>query len=248
MFNRPPARVRRGSISADEPGRASRHVRRRRHHRADDGRPVVPDRRRHRGPIGGSRRRTAASWHRRTITGSSARCSPIRTRRPTRAAARSPSAATRSRRPASIVSPTTSGSASLGALPGRPALRAPRHRAGPQSGRRSDSGVRERQDAVHLHDDRRRAPAEDVHGAGRRLTACIDAYNVLNTRTEIEEFAVTGPLSRTDFRRAAAALDAPRLQAGVLTGVRADDRQRQHDPRPSTPQRRSRWSGRPSAG
>jgi hypothetical protein len=25
----------------------------------------------------------------------------------------------------------------------------------------------------------------------------IDAYNLLNTRTEIEEFSVTGPLSRT---------------------------------------------------
>jgi hypothetical protein len=31
---------------------------------------------------------------------------------------------------------------------------------------------------------------------GRRLTAVIDIYNILNTRTEIEEFAVTGPLSR----------------------------------------------------
>ena len=32
---------------------------------------------------------------------------------------------------------------------------------------------------------------------GSRLTGVIDAYNVLNTRTEIEEFSVTGPLSRT---------------------------------------------------
>lgn len=33
--------------------------------------------------------------------------------------------------------------------------------------------------------------------SGRRLTFAIDAYNLLNTRTEIEEFAVTGPLSRS---------------------------------------------------
>jgi len=32
---------------------------------------------------------------------------------------------------------------------------------------------------------------------GHRLTAAIDAYNLLNTRTEIEEFSVTGPSSRT---------------------------------------------------
>lgn len=32
---------------------------------------------------------------------------------------------------------------------------------------------------------------------GRRLTGVIDAYNLLNTRTEIEEFSVTGPLSRS---------------------------------------------------
>jgi hypothetical protein len=32
---------------------------------------------------------------------------------------------------------------------------------------------------------------------GRRFMAAIDAYNLLNTRTEIEEFPVTGPLSRT---------------------------------------------------
>jgi hypothetical protein len=32
---------------------------------------------------------------------------------------------------------------------------------------------------------------------GRHVTGVIDAYNVLNTRTEIEEFSVTGPLSRT---------------------------------------------------
>jgi hypothetical protein len=32
---------------------------------------------------------------------------------------------------------------------------------------------------------------------GRRLTGAIDAYNLLNTRTEIEEFSVTGPLSRS---------------------------------------------------
>ncbi len=46
-------RVRRGSLSADEPGRASRHVCRRRHHHAKDGRPVVDDRRR---PRRGDRR------------------------------------------------------------------------------------------------------------------------------------------------------------------------------------------------
>jgi len=34
-------------------------------------------------------------------------------------------------------------------------------------------------------------------GGRRRMTAVIDAYNLLNTGTEIEEFAVTGPLSRT---------------------------------------------------
>lgn len=32
---------------------------------------------------------------------------------------------------------------------------------------------------------------------GRRLTLVVDTYNLLNTGTEIEEFAVTGPLSRT---------------------------------------------------
>jgi hypothetical protein len=32
---------------------------------------------------------------------------------------------------------------------------------------------------------------------GRRFTGVIDAYNLLNTRTEIEEFSVTGPLSRS---------------------------------------------------
>jgi hypothetical protein len=31
----------------------------------------------------------------------------------------------------------------------------------------------------------------------RRLTGLLDVYNLLNTRTEIEEFALTGPLSRT---------------------------------------------------
>jgi hypothetical protein len=34
-------------------------------------------------------------------------------------------------------------------------------------------------------------------GGRRRFTAAIDAYNLLNTGTEIEEFSVTGPLSRT---------------------------------------------------
>ena len=33
--------------------------------------------------------------------------------------------------------------------------------------------------------------------AGRRVTGVLDVYNAFNTRTEIEEFAVTGPLSRT---------------------------------------------------
>jgi hypothetical protein len=32
---------------------------------------------------------------------------------------------------------------------------------------------------------------------GRRMTGVFDVYNAFNTRTEIEEFAVTGPLSRT---------------------------------------------------
>ena len=32
---------------------------------------------------------------------------------------------------------------------------------------------------------------------GRRVTGVLDVYNAFNTRTEIEEFAVTGPLSRT---------------------------------------------------
>jgi len=32
---------------------------------------------------------------------------------------------------------------------------------------------------------------------GRRVTGVIDAYNLLNTGTEIEEFSVTGPLSRS---------------------------------------------------
>ena len=53
VFNRPPARIRRGSLSADEPGRASRHVCRRRYHHADDDRPVVPDRRGHGRASGG---------------------------------------------------------------------------------------------------------------------------------------------------------------------------------------------------
>jgi hypothetical protein len=32
---------------------------------------------------------------------------------------------------------------------------------------------------------------------GHRVTGVLDVYNAFNTRTEIEEFAVTGPLSRT---------------------------------------------------
>jgi hypothetical protein len=38
---------------------------------------------------------------------------------------------------------------------------------------------------------------KDFSLRGRRFTAVIDAYNLLNTRTEIEEVSVTGPLSRT---------------------------------------------------
>jgi hypothetical protein len=37
---------------------------------------------------------------------------------------------------------------------------------------------------------------KDFTLGGVRLTGVIDAYNLLNTATEIEEFAVTGPLSR----------------------------------------------------
>ena len=33
--------------------------------------------------------------------------------------------------------------------------------------------------------------------SGRHFTGVIDAYNLLNTRTEIEEYSVTGPLSRS---------------------------------------------------
>jgi len=38
---------------------------------------------------------------------------------------------------------------------------------------------------------------KDFRIGGARLTGVLDAYNLLNTSTEIEEFAVTGPLSRT---------------------------------------------------
>jgi hypothetical protein len=37
---------------------------------------------------------------------------------------------------------------------------------------------------------------KDFQLGGARLTALFDAYNFVNTATEIEEFAVTGPLSR----------------------------------------------------
>jgi len=38
---------------------------------------------------------------------------------------------------------------------------------------------------------------KDFRVRGRRMTGVLDVYNAFNTRTEIEEFAVTGPLSRT---------------------------------------------------
>jgi hypothetical protein len=38
---------------------------------------------------------------------------------------------------------------------------------------------------------------KDFQIGGARLTGVLDAYNLVNTATEIEEFAVTGPLSRT---------------------------------------------------
>jgi hypothetical protein len=38
---------------------------------------------------------------------------------------------------------------------------------------------------------------KDFKVYGARFTGILDAYNLMNTRTEIEEFAVTGPLSRT---------------------------------------------------
>ena len=38
---------------------------------------------------------------------------------------------------------------------------------------------------------------KDFTLGGRRFTGVIDAYNLLNTRIEIEEFSVTGPLSRS---------------------------------------------------
>ena len=132
-------RLRRGSLSADEPGRASRHVCRRRHHRPKHGRPVVADRRRHGGPIGddvgeprlpGIRKRSRA--HRRGVHGSER--GDQRARPPVHRARLHDQDGRRvsflGDRPARR----------LGALPGRPALRAPDHRAGSQPGRSKRSG------------------------------------------------------------------------------------------------------------
>ena len=53
---------------------------------------------------------------------------------------------------------------------------------------------------------------KDFRVRGLRLTGAIDAYNLLNTRTEIEEVSVTGPLSRT-----ISAVQPPRsLHVGVI--------------------------------
>jgi hypothetical protein len=41
-----------------------------------------------------------------------------------------------------------------------------------------------------------RAQKDFLVPGGRKLTAVLDIYNILNTRMEIEEFAATGPLSR----------------------------------------------------
>ena len=49
---------------------------------------------------------------------------------------------------------------------------------------------------------------------GRRVTALIDVFNLLNTGTEIEEFVVTGPLSR-----AVSAVQPPR---SIHLGVKMD--------------------------
>ena len=156
-------RLRRGSLSADEPGRASRHVCRRRHHPANDDGPIVPDRRRHGGASGrdvgeprlpGIRERSRA--HRRGVHGSER--GDQRARAPVHRARLHDQDGRR------VSFLGRSPARHLGSLSGRPALRASGHRAGAQSGGGSDSGVRERQDAVYLHDDHRCATAESVHG------------------------------------------------------------------------------------
>jgi hypothetical protein len=61
--------------------------------------------------------------------------------------------------------------------------------------------------------DARLQKAFDI--GGRRITAVADVFNLLNTGTEIEEFAVTGPLSRT-----ISAVQPPRaVHLGVKLGL-----------------------------
>ncbi len=59
---------------------------------------------------------------------------------------------------------------------------------------------------------------------GLRMTGVLDVYNVFNTRTEIEEYRGDRAAVPHDLRRAAAALDAPRHQAGVLSRARQPTR------------------------